>query len=355
MDIESFYLTASYATEKAFSNFNNTIERKVRIAGINLELRFAGEVLIPFVIPAISHLLVNSEIENSEYVIEIWDSESTMSDFPEAPCAIDDIKVRGEISGFKSYRYETAFFTHARMLTLLDHDRKKGIICFAENKNIPAFELACPLRGLFSWILRRNDIIMLHAAAVGTDEGSILIGGNSGAGKSSTALRCLIGGLNYFGDDISALSIQNNYPEVYSIYSSGKTLSKDLPNFSKLLPSVHAHYEEEYEKEIFFFHPAFASQLQDKGRLRAFIIPHQNPLFEIGFQPISIATTLSVIGSSTKLLLPDADNEVFHMLSSVLHLVPCYQFNLGNNPEKIASTLEQFIANLRLKTDTDEA
>jgi hypothetical protein len=355
MDIESFYFTASNATEKAFFNVKDTIFRQVCIGGINLQLKFAGEALMPLIMPAISHLLISSEIIDSEYMIEIWDSESTNSDFPEAPCAIDDIQLRGEIKGLKSNRYETAFFTHAHMLTLLDHDQKKGIICFADNKNIPAFELACPLRGLLSWILRRNNIIMLHAAAVGTADGCILIGGNSGAGKSSTALRCLVGGLNYLGDDISAISIKNRIPEVYSIYSSGKSLSKDLPIFPQLFKSLHSHHEEEYEKEIFFFNTAFDSQLKERGRLLAVIIPHQNPLLEIGFESLSIATALSVIGSSTKLLLPDAGNEVFHALSTVLHSIPCFQFNLGSNPEKIASTLKQFIANLKIKNDIDEA
>lgn len=353
MDVESFYLSASKATERSFSNTGNTIVKHIRVAGISIQLNFAGEALMPMVLPAIAHLLITSETHPSTYTIEIWDSASTGSDFPDAPCSIDDIMPRGELRGFKSDRFETAFFTHARMLTLIDHEHKKGIVCFADNVDIPAFELACPLRGILSWILRRNNIIMLHAAAVGTADGHILIGGNSGAGKSSTALRCLVGGLTYMGDDITAISKQHTLPQVHSLYSSGKTLSKDLSKFPKLIPSLHAHFEEEYDKEIFFFSPVFTDQLKDSGPLRAVIIPHQDASLEIGFQPLSFATALSVIGSSSKLLLPDAGNEIIHMLSAVLHAVPCYRFNLGNDPEKIAATLSQFIS--MLNTDAGEA
>lgn len=352
MDVDSFYLAASKATERSFSNTGNTIIRHIRVAGINVQLKFAGEALMPMVLPAIAHLLIAPETHNPAYTIEIWDSTSTGSDFPDAPCSIDDIMPRGEIRGFKSDRFETAFFTHARMLTLLDHEHKKGIVCFADNIDIPAFELACPLRGILSWILRRNNVVMLHAASVGTADGYILIGGNSGAGKSSTALRCLVGGLNYMGDDITAISMQHKLPQVHSLYSSGKTLSNDLHKFPELMPSLHAHFEEEYDKEIFFFSPVFTKQLKDSGRLKAVVIPHQDASLEIGFQPLSFATALSVIGSSSKLLLPDAGNEIIQMLSSVLHEVPCYRFNLGNDPKQIAATLSQFIS--RLNTNTNE-
>jgi hypothetical protein len=187
---------------------------------------------------------------------------------------------------------------------------------------------------------------MLHAAGVGTNAGSILIGGNSGAGKSSTALRCLAGGLNYFGDDICAVSIENNAPKIHSIYSSGKTLSNDLMKFPQLIPYVHAHFEEEYEKEIFFFHTLVLNEKNHNGQLKAIIIPHQNAGLKIGFQKISFAKALSIICSSSKLLMPDGGNEILQMLSAVIHHIPCYQFNLGNDPKMIPETLTRFIAQL---------
>ena len=347
MDVESFYDAASQATARSFTNAQNTILRDISLAGLTIQLKFAGNVLLPFVLPAISHLLIDSRSTNPDYLIEIWDSASTFSDFPVAPCSVDNIEFRGEIKGLQSKRFESAYFTHARMLSLLDHESKKGIVCLVDSSDVPAFELACPLRGIFSWILRRNNVVMLHAAAIGTDDGNILIGGNSGAGKSSTALRCLVGGLNYLGDDICAISIDDEVPMVHSVYSSGKTLSSDLSKFPELLQSLHAHYDEDYEKEIFFFNKSFPNNLKSAGQLNAVVIPYQNALLPIGFQPLSYAKALSVITTSTKSLLPDARNEMFHMLSLVLHHVPCYQFNLGGDPRKIASTLADFIKQLK--------
>ena len=342
-----FYESVFKITDDVF-NFSSAIEKRcILVAGLSIECRFAGDALLPVIIPALEHLLVNASEGHPSYKIEIWDSESTQIEFPTSPCGIDEILVRGELEGFNSDRFEAAFFTHARMLTVIDHDLKCGVVCLATSLDIPAFELACPLRGILSWILRRNDTAMIHAASVGTPDGCVLIGGNSGAGKSSTALRGLAGGLYYFGDDICAISNRLNSPTVYGIYSSGKTFSSDLKLFPTLKSSVHSHFEEFYEKEVYFFNNQFHAQLPQSGEIKAVVIPHQDASLSIGFQKIPYANALSVMCSSTKNLLPHAGNEMFHILASILHQVPCYRFNLGNDPGLIADSLALFISSLK--------
>ena len=347
MEMEHFFKVVAMSTNNAFASIGHPQEKLLLVAGIRIRLRFAGENMMPIIMPAIEQLVLNVPASDSMYHIDIWDSASTATDFPQAPCGIDAIQVRGELSGFLSDRYETAFFSHARMLTVLDHHQKYGIVCFVDSQDIPAFELACPLRGIFSWIIRRQNMAMVHAAGIGSHEACVLIGGNSGAGKSSTALRALMGGLQYYGDDICAISFHEDTPQIHGIYSSGKPLSSDLHHFPALHASTRGHYEEEYEKELFFFNDAFAPFLGKTGPLRAVIIPHQDPTIPIGFEPLSFANALSVICSSSKLLFPDAGNETFTLLSAILHQIPCYRFNLGNDPTRIASTLARFIGQLK--------
>ena len=346
-DINLFFKSVYNLTDQVFT-LNSKIEiRQISVADIMIQCQFAGAALIPVIMPALEHLIVDSRESITDYKIDIWDSESTKVDFPTAPCGIEDILVRGELDGFISERYEAAFFTHARMLTLIDHYKKRGVVCLVTSSDIPAFELACPLRGILSWILRRNDTTMIHAASVGTTDGCVIIGGISGAGKSSTALRGLSGGMFYMGDDICAISNKNNNPTVYGIYSSGKTNSSYSKNFPALYSSVYSHFEENYEKEIYFFSNQFKSQLPKSGKILAVLIPHQDDSFAIGFQKIAYANVLSVICSSTKNLLPSAGNEIFHVLSSILHQTPCYTLKLGNDPSLIVDTLANFISTLK--------
>ena len=346
-DVALFYDSVFESTCEYF-NSNPSIEiRRISIAGIAIECRFAGAALIPSIMTALKHLIEDNRRYETSYRIDIWDSESTHQEFPIAPCGIDDISVRGELAGFTTERYEAAFFAHARMLTLIDHDKKHGIVCLASGSDIPAFEVACPLRGILSWILRRNETAMVHVASVGTSDGFVLIGGKSGAGKSSTALRGLVGGLFYMGDDICAISIKNNMPTVHGIYSSGKTISSDLKSFPTLASSAYMRFEDSYEKEVYFLHDRFHSQLPRSGEIKAVIIPHQDPSLAIGFQRIPIAKTLSIICSSTRNLLPNAGDETFRILSSILHRSPCFRFDLGDDPSLIADSLVDFISSLK--------
>lgn len=343
----NFYESVFKLTNAVF-NLNTPISiRCLSVAGLLIECRFAGEALLPVVMPALEHLLVDVNEDSPTYRIDIWDSESTHMEFPSAPCGIDGILIRGELEGFFSERFEAAFFTHARMLTVIDHDKKYGVVCLATSTDIPAFEHACPLRGIFSWILRQNQTAMIHAASVGTPDGCVIIGGNSGSGKSSTALRGLEGGMFYLGDDICAISNRHNSPTVYGIYSSGKTFSSDLKFFPSLVSSVRSHYEEFYDKEVFFFNSQFHQQLPKSGEIKAVVIPYQDSSLPIGFQVLSYAYALSIICSSTKNLLPNAGDELFHILSSVLHQTPCYRFNLGNDPLLIVDSLTNFISTLK--------
>jgi hypothetical protein len=59
-----------------------------------IQCRFAGAALIPVIMPALEHLIVDATKESlNDYKIDIWDSESTKIDFPTAPCGINDILV----------------------------------------------------------------------------------------------------------------------------------------------------------------------------------------------------------------------------------------------------------------------
>jgi hypothetical protein len=346
MVVEQFYSHAFQRTSEAFNATQNTISYTIQLAETFVRLNFAGDQLVSFFLPAIEHLLLKDNLVDCSYKIDIWDSVNTGIDFPQAPCGIDNIEMRGEISGFLNDRFESAFFTHSRILSFIDHDNMYGVVCLVDPFEIPAFELSCPFRGIFSWILRRINIIMIHAASIGTIDGSILIGGNSGAGKSSTALRCLIAGLSYHGDDICAVSIISGVPKVYGVYSSGKVLSVDFARFPELGKSNYEHFEELYDKKLFFLNRYFDSQIQKVGLIKAIIIPEQNINTEIGFEIIPKAKVLSIISSSSKLLLPNAGNESYQVLSDILRQVPCFKLNLGNDPSKIAGTLKSFISQI---------
>ena len=71
---------------------------------------------------------------------------------------------------------------------------------------------------------------LVHAAAVGTDEGALLITGRGGVGKSTTALACLEAGMQFLGDDYVVVGLDPE-PQVYRLYGSAKLTSNSSSAF----------------------------------------------------------------------------------------------------------------------------
>ena len=57
---------------------------------------------------------------------------------------------------------------------------------------------------------------LVHAAAVGSEAGAVLISGKGGLGKSTTALSCLGKGLTYVGDSHVVVQL-DPFPRVHSL------------------------------------------------------------------------------------------------------------------------------------------
>jgi hypothetical protein len=345
MSIEDFHYELTFKTAVAFSNTNNTIVKDIKVANLVIRLRFAGDAMLSYIFPAFKHISVSDESLIPDYTINIWDSLSSKVDFPKIPCPIEDIEIRGELKGFNSDEFESCYSAQSQMLSTMYHPSKVGNVCLTGDVKIPAFEVASPLRAIMHWILRKNNMVLLHAASIGTSMGSVLIAGRGGAGKSSTAFRCLIAGMNYFGDDICGLSVQKGEPTINSLYCSGKVLNSEYLKFPELIRYMFKHNEADYNKEVYLLNDLISKSPLNHS-LTAIIIPYQNNSLSIGFEKISFAKALSIICSSSKFLLPAAGDEILRLFSTVIKIIPCYQFNLGNNPKKIPEKITKLITSL---------
>jgi hypothetical protein len=78
-----------------------------------------------------------------------------------------------------------------------------------------------PLAEIFSAWFPAQGMVLLHAAAVGDDDGAVLLVGNGGSGKSTTAVACSQAGIGFLADDFCLLE-PGPTPRVHSIYRSAK-------------------------------------------------------------------------------------------------------------------------------------
>lgn len=340
---QCFFDTAYEIAEQVFSYAEPISHYDFSLAGLSIRLSFAGDSMPKVIIPALAHLLHNASDGDPEFTVLIWDTHSGKAKLPRFSGKIEDIKLRGEIEGLNSERFYAAHFSHANLLSLYDSKRKLGIICTSNPFHFPAFELACPLRGIISWILQSSERALVHAAAIGTDNGAVLLGGDSGAGKSSTALRGLLNNMLYFGDDICGIENHGSTSIVHSIYSSAKVHKYDESKFSGLISSkANISGMEAYEKEIYFLSPNFDAQLRPSSPIKAILIPDQTG-GPIRMEAISQGLIVNVISASTNSLLPRSGIDTITTIANAARNVPCFKFHLGPDPQEVAPAIADFL------------
>jgi len=317
-------------------------ERWFKIAGCTLRVRFIGMNLLKVVIPALSHLETAPSKLDADLTLHCWDCKSLGMELPKAPVSIEAFKPRGEVQGLNNARFHAAFEIGPRLLSLMDAHRREAVYCVGDAANIPRYVVAEPIRGILSWFMRENGRQLLHAGAVGTPGGGVLLLGPGGAGKSNTALGCLASDLRYASDDFCAVSTDGS-PVVYSLYSTGKTHEGDWdrhPFLAQLAPNLDP---ERVEKAIYFLNDAAPHKLIPSFPLKAILFPRKaGATCEI--RPIPAVTALRIAAPGTAKLLPDAGAEVLRCLAKLVRAVPCYELLLGSRPELIPALISELLA-----------
>ncbi len=321
-------------------------ERWFKIAGCTLRVRFIGLSLFEIVAPALSHLEVAPSTLDADLTLHCWDCASLGMEFPKAPVTIEAFNPRGDLQGLNNDRFHTAFESGGRLLSLMDSHLREAIYCIGDSAEIPRYVVAEPIRGILSWFMRENGRQLLHAGAVGTPDGGVLLFGPSGAGKSNTALGCLESDLRYASDDFCAVSTDGSLI-VYSLYSTGKTHEGDWerhPFLARLAPYLDP---DRVEKAIYFLNVAAPNKLISSFPLKAILFPRRaGATCEI--RPMPAVTALRLAAPGTAKLLPDGGAEVLRCLAKLVRAVPCYELLLGSRPERIPVVISELLAKRRV-------
>jgi hypothetical protein len=107
-------------------------------------------------------------------------------------------------------------------------------------------------------------------------EGGVLLAGRGGAGKSTTAIAAMLGGLSYAADDYCVIEAEPQ-PVAHSLYNSGKLSWSGLHRFPQLCGTP-AHGSNG-EKALFFLCALHPERLALRLPIRAVLLPdiHDGP------------------------------------------------------------------------------
>ena len=230
--------------EALFLNFQRStlslpiIDRYYQIAGYTVLLRFAGPSLVPHITPALEHLRIERILTSADLTICLWDGAAIDAPLIDKSWGSSSTKNsrRGELLDYCDDNFQTALQVEAGILSILDR-RRNLALGWVKNTVFSVSKLASPCQLILHWWLREKGLFMIHSAAVGLDQGAALLVGQSGAGKSTTALACLYAGMKYLADDRCVMTL-NPKPRVYAMYNTGTILGSQLHHYPRFQPEI---------------------------------------------------------------------------------------------------------------------
>lgn len=310
------------------------VERSYVIGGFLVRLRFAGTALIPKVTPALTHLEAPRAALIPALTVCLWDHASTGVAPPPPVWGMDDQGSQGEIPGYNDGRISTAFNRGSNVLSMLDRDRDLALFWVRDEvaKPLPYYEVGAPLRAILHWWMADHGLQLIHAGAVGTPEGGVLLAGRGGSGKSTTSLSCLLSGMLYAGDDYVLVSPE---PFVHGLYSSAKLHPDQLARLPRLAHTVGAPRQPDEEKTLLFLSDHFPERISTGFPIRAILLPTVTGVAAPRLRKTTAATSLAALAPSTMLQMPDPNQVALRRMTELVRRVPSYALELGGDVEDV--------------------
>jgi hypothetical protein len=353
------FFRAVYEGFSRAANSTGTVDYYFKIADRNICLRFAGTGLVPQLTPALAHLEAEP-VSEPALTVCLWDTASTNTRMPLLVSSLINflrlrwwelLDPRREIKGYNDHRIRSAFHLGPDILSLLDMQQNLALYWVMDAAEIPYYERGYPLQTILNWWAANHGHQYVHAAAVGTEAGGVLIGGKGGCGKSTSALSCIDSDLKFLSDDYSLVAL-DPFPRVYSLYNTAKLKGiEDIQRFPLLAPMISNADHLDEEKAMIFLHEHLPEKIVSEFPLRAILLPQVAGTTETKLHPAKPVAALRTLAPTTILQLSGTGQEAFRLMSGLVKRVPCYTLELGTEiyriPEVIINLLNSDSCRLR--------
>jgi len=316
-----------------------------RLADRVIRLESAGPGVLGALAPAFDHLPRANSDAAVDLIVQLFDTASSGVALPDlglmevAEDGLDSSAITPIISdGGESF----VFHSYEQAVSHLDHSAGHAVFAVADADAIPPWDRACPLRAILTWWFASQGLLLAHGAAVGSEDGAVVLVGRGGSGKSTTSLACLAAGLGFLGDDY--VLIDPEAARVWSAYGSAKLAPEHLDRYPDLLrPDAPRAGDPADAKSV-----GWPLRDQPMARvlsapIKAFVVPRVvgGPICELSLQPASRA--LMALAPLTMFQTPGDQRLAFELASAVVRPVPSLELRLGDDMATAAAELSNFL------------
>lgn len=315
------------------------VERFFRVAGRTLKLRFHDPALEEKMAPALAHAAV-APVDLPDLAVDIWDSAGSGAHFV-SPRVLPEYLRHPENGSRKSavQGIRGVFQEFEQSMTFYDAGKRQAHFWVRDAARLPYWVSAAPLRTLLHWLLSETDAHLLHGAAVASGGRAALLAAKGGSGKSTTALSCLLSGMDYLADDYAAVRL-GDVPAVHALYSSVKVAPQRVADFGEIGDRV---WNQEGDKSIIFLADLYPERLPISAPLAAIMIPVISFLDRTEIVPAGRAAALLALLPTTVMQLPLAETGKLRILTELVSRVPCHFLHLGRDSREAAAAVKEFL------------
>ncbi len=357
----SFKLINQFADNALSANTGKTF--KIRLANRVVVLEFSTLDLIDPIVPFLRHILCHQDTV-PDCRITICDSRSSGIALPHLSWITND-SVNRPVSGEASKKLgahdgETIYFENKdiymsyqvvrKHLCMTSSIARRSIFWIPDSDSLHPPD-GRPLRSIFQWILNRDQFQIVHCAGVGFEDNGVIITGQSGAGKSTTAVGCINSSLRFAGDENLAIS-SSEIPIAHSLYNSANLDDNSLRKLQLLKPEYKSAISKQEDKSLVRLYDLFPDKFMRQFPVKAVIVPghfQENPTdnYNSDNSPllkISSLQALTALAPTSLFQVPGNKQVSLKRMGQIIRRLPCYRLKAQTPIDEIPDIISNLLS-----------
>ena len=322
------------------------IEHVYHFGGLSIRVRLIGGSLEHVIGPVLGHAMDPTAHHEGDAVIYAVDSAVTAFPDPPADWPFEVDSEDGNLRtcwqpelGLALSSDESRGIWH-----LMDLESMTGLYWTRNGAVLPVWEFGSPLRHFIQWTAQRNGRSMIHAAALspGSNRPGVLLAGAGGSGKSTMTAAAIEAGWLTTGDDFVVVQIQPG-PVTYPVFDVMKLIGNAEAEFPEIADHAINSHRMPNEKALVHISALGGSQFVPSLNVSAALSLTLTHTPGSRIEPTGKMQLVAALAPSTMKILRTGLRETFSFCSDLVRHLPCYQFNIGNNPREGLGVLRDFI------------
>jgi hypothetical protein len=315
----------------------------IAIAGLAVRLEFGSEALRRKIAPAFGHL-ETADIAEPQLTIFVRE-EASLFERVFLLTEFRTITDENEIWLEEGQEYSVILQRQGQFVAVVEWTNETAYWLVPDAASIPYILRAHSLQPLLTYWLGKQKRYLVHGAAVGTGRDGVLILGHNNAGKSTTALTCLLDGMLYISDDHCLVSLDGE-ALVHSLYGTGKVFFEEMDRFPLLAPAADTRDRPDGEKALYFLASLPAAHLVRCLRLRAILLTRIMDAPRTKLRATDQAEAFRALVESCALHASAARAQALRCFNGIVRQLPAYFLELGADVRSTPPVIRELLARL---------